>query len=73
VKTFKQYITELNTAGAGGVFGNTTSMSHGGDVGNSDFYAPGDARIPVVLGARKIKGKNNITKFPILRRKFSGM
>lgn len=61
MKTFKQFIQEEigagNTAGAGGVFGNASSMGHGGMIGNSDFYAPGDARVPVALGAKKIKGK----------------
>lgn len=73
MKSFKQYILELNIAGAGGVFGDAPSMDHGGDVGNKDFYAPGDSRIPVVLGAKKIKGKTNKTKFPIQRRTLSGM
>jgi hypothetical protein len=63
MKTFKQFILDEdvvadagNAAGAGGVFGDAPSMGHGGDFGNSDFYAPGDARIPVALGARR-KGK----------------
>ena len=59
--TFKDFvIKELNTAGAGGVFGNAPSMGHGGAVGNSDFYAPGDARIPVALGAKKVGKKKKI-------------
>ena len=59
--TFKEYILkELNAAGAGGVFGNAPSMGHGGAVGNSDFYAPGDARIPVALGAKKVGKKKKI-------------
>jgi hypothetical protein len=32
-------------AGAGGVFGDSPEIgTHGGQVGNSDWYAPGDAR-----------------------------
>lgn len=56
--TFKQYVLgEENTAGAGGVFGDAPSMGFGGAVGNTDFYAPGDTRIPSPLGVKKIKGK----------------
>lgn len=55
MKTFKQFIAEINAAGAGGVFGNAPSMGHGGSVGNTDFYAPGDSRIPTVLGAKKTR------------------
>ena len=60
--TFKQFVLgEENTAGAGGVFGTASSMGHGGDVGNTDFYAPGDSRIPSVLGSKKTKkGKTKI-------------
>ena len=61
MKTFKQFVQEDigagNAAGAGGVFGDAPSMGHGGAVGNSDFYAPGDARVPFALGAKRIKGK----------------
>jgi len=39
-----------NTAGAGGVFGNTASMGHGGAITPAtDFYATGDARLPKIL------------------------
>jgi hypothetical protein len=50
MKTFKDFVNEVNMAGAGGVFGDAPSMGYGGAVGNSDFYAPGDARIPKVMG-----------------------
>lgn len=60
MKSFKQFVLEINAAGAGGVFGNTTSMGHGGAVGNTDFYAPGDSRIPAALGARKAGKKKKI-------------
>jgi len=69
--TFKQYIEEENVAGgAGSVFGPGTS----GPVGsfgnqfpsqNDKAYAPGDARIPKILGAKKKKKKD---KFLIQRR-----
>jgi hypothetical protein len=59
--TFKEFVLrEVNAAGAGGVFGDAPSMGHGGAVGNSDFYAPGDSRIPVALGAKKIGKKKKI-------------
>lgn len=51
--TFREYvdlIREDNVAAGGGVFGDGPSFGHGGAVGNSDFYAPGDARIPFALG-----------------------
>lgn len=67
--TFKQFCHESMSASAGGVFGNN-SGSHGGAVGNSDWYAMGDARIPKVLGigvkSKKKKGKKN--SLPIVKR-----
>lgn len=60
--TFKEYINlirEDNVAGGGGVFGDGPSFDHGGAVGNSDFYAHGDARIPYVMGYFTRKGKLN--------------
>ena len=47
---------EQNAAGAGGVFGGGPSFDHGGAVGNNDFYAPGDSRIPYALGLFKRSG-----------------
>jgi len=38
----------VNTAGAGGVFGNVASMGFGGKP-SGDFYATGDARLPKIL------------------------
>ena len=43
----------------GGALGPAAAAGHGGAVGNSDFYAPGDTRIPVVLGASKKKHKKS--------------
>lgn len=60
MKSFKEFILEINAAGAGGVFGTASSMDHGGAVGNTDFYAPGDARIPTALGAKKVGKKKKI-------------
>jgi hypothetical protein len=58
--TFKKYleiVREDNVAGAGGVFGAGPSFGHGGAVGNSDFYAAGDARIPYAIGHFTRQGK----------------
>lgn len=55
-KLFYTKLVEDMAAGAGGVFGSAPSMGHGGDVGNTDFYAPGDARI-VKGGKKKHKKK----------------
>jgi hypothetical protein len=82
-----QMVKEMNVAGGpGGMFGygGMTVGGHGGDVGNSDFYAPGDTRIPKVLGAggndpyefvkkgkKGKKGKKN--KMPLYRRTFVEM
>jgi hypothetical protein len=40
-----EVVKETTMAGAGGAFGPNAEIGmHGGDVGNSDWYAPGDAR-----------------------------
>ena len=83
-----EMMKEMNTAGGpGGMFGYGGSSvgNHDGDVGNSDFYAPGDARVPKVLGAggndpyeyvkkgKKRKGKKtkkNESTSPLYRRAF---
>ena len=53
MKQFKSFFKEDNSAGAGGVFGDYT----GGSSFSSDFYAPGSAIIPKVLGMYTRKGK----------------
>jgi len=62
----KRFINQVNedvTAGAGGAFGDASSMSHGGDVpGGTDFYAPGDHRIPKALGAKSVSKKKKSKK-----------
>lgn len=74
-------IQEMNVAGgAGCMFG--AGGNSGGNVGNIDSYAPGDARVPKVLGAggsdpyeyvnKKGKKKNKkSSKVPIYRRTFA--
>jgi hypothetical protein len=52
-----KYILEDNASGGGGVFGGGESFGHGGDVGNSDFWNTGDARIPFVIGTFKRNGR----------------
>lgn len=72
-------IREMNVAGGpGGMFGYAGGGAgigqQGGNVGNVDFYAPGDARIPSILGMGKQKGKKgkkNKNKIPIYRRTFA--
>jgi hypothetical protein len=51
---FIRSLNEDNTAGNGGVFGDYTD----GDKG----YAPGDARVPSFLGAKKAKNKKKKRK-----------
>lgn len=82
-KTGLRTIHEMNVAGgAGGMFG--AGGTFGGSVGNVDSYAPGDARVPKVLGAGGNdpyeyvkKGKKNKkgkkSKMPIYRRTFAEM
>ena len=53
MKCFKSFFKEDNSAGAGGVFGDF----QGGGSFSSDFYAPGSAIIPGVLGMYSRKGK----------------
>jgi hypothetical protein len=52
-----KYILEDNASGGGGVFGGGESFGHGGDIGNSDFWNTGDARIPFVIGTFKRNGR----------------
>lgn len=61
---FNLILNEDNLAGgAGSVFGSGASDGHGGDIGNSDWYAPGDARnlfgggVPVVQRRKKRRKK----------------
>jgi len=69
MKSFKTYLKEMNVAGDGGVFGGGDSFGHGGAVGNSDFYAPGSAIVPHVLGAYSRKGKIKTIKGKIKTRR----
>jgi len=76
--TFKQFYSEQNVAGGpGSAFGPGTAGSIGSFAGafpasGDSAYAPGDYRIPSVLGAKRSKKKNK-KKIPMQRRSFIGM
>jgi len=62
MSTFKNIFLKLldedgNVAGPGGALGTWTSSQFSGD-----FYAPGDSRMPKVLGAKKKKRKKKKKK-----------
>ena len=61
-KVFYNLLHEDMSAGAGGVFGGGSSMGHVGRFGTNDFYAPGDARLPTILGSKKKKRKSTKKK-----------
>ena len=74
---FKRVLEEDMAAGDGGVFGGGDSFGHGGAFGTTDFYAPGDYRTPMYLGAvvrrrkpkRKKATKRRATKRKSTKRK----
>ena len=47
--------------GAGSVFGSAAGEGHGG-ISNTDWYAPGDARVPKALGVYSRRGKVSTNK-----------
>lgn len=68
-------IIQETTVATDGTFGPADIGNQGGNVGNVDFYASGDARIPVILGAeeetdKKKKKKGKKKKDGIFRRAF---
>lgn len=78
MNNFNYYITLLLNEFAANVAGGENSVTGpvtSGDYGNQfpaqndKAYAPGDSRIPSILGTRKKKRK----KLPVQRRRFSGM
>jgi len=48
-------LKEDMTAGAGGALGSGSSYNPPGEVNSGDTYAPGDARVPKVLGKGKVQ------------------
>ena len=61
-KVFYNILNEDMAAGDGGVFGSGSTTGQGGAFGNSDFYAPGDNRMPKILGTSKKKPKKRKKK-----------
>lgn len=70
-QAFYKALNEMNVAGgATSVFGTVDSGATGGSFpGHQDNYAPGDSRVPKVLGAGKKKKK----KFLVQRRPLPGL
>ena len=68
-KLYKNLIENMTT---GSVFG--TGQAHAPQPGqSSDFYAPGDARVPTILGSKKKKKKLKKEAIPVIRRTFPNM
>ena len=58
--TFKQLFNHLTAltediSVGGGALGSAAADNFGGAVGNNDFYAPNDSRLPYAIGARRRK------------------
>lgn len=64
---FDKILKEM-MAGMGGVFGDFGGEEHGGDVGNTDWYATGDTRLPKALGAKNKKTGKKKKGIPVFRR-----
>jgi|TARA_B110000908_G_C9998409_1_gene333049 hypothetical protein len=61
-KLKKVHDEDENVAGgASGAFGPAAGAGHGG-ITNTDWYAPGDARVPKALGVYSRRGKVNTKK-----------
>ena len=67
-KLFFEALRENNTAGSGGALGSGASMgavygpnSGAENIGSGDTYAPGDARVPKVLGKGKVQTRKGPT------------
>lgn len=78
---FLELLEEDNTSGLNGVWGNSPDVgSHGGAVGNSDWYATGDSRN--LFGnsddkktnkKKKAKKKKSSTLLPLQKRNHVGL
>lgn len=62
MKTFKEFVLEVNIASSGGVYGSGQDLGVGGLVGNFDSYATGDSRIPFLIGTFRRAGIANKKK-----------
>jgi len=61
-KKFLNILKEDNIAGGGGALGGGAGFDpEAGEINSSDWYAPGDARIPKVLGKGKVQTRNLAT------------
>ena len=61
-RIFFKIIKEDNIAGTGGSLGTGSGFDPGeGEIGSSDWYAPGDARIPKLLGKGKVQTRKGST------------
>ena len=57
-------------SGVGGVWGSGESIDQTPSLGNDDFYARGDARVPKILGGKRSKKKKGKTTIPMFKRNF---
>lgn len=65
-ETYKKIWENMTT---GSVFG--AGQAHPTEPGqSSDFYAPGDARVPTILGSKKTKKKVKKETTAVIRRTF---
>ena len=59
---FFRVLKEDMTAGAGGALGTGSGFDPGaGEINSSDWYAPGDARVPKLLGKGKVQTRKGST------------
>jgi len=68
MKSFKDFVTEINAIGGAGVFGQNLGV--GNLVGNSDSYATGDSRVPFLVGTFKRAGLDKVKKRAKLKNAF---
>ena len=61
-RIFFKMLKEQNIAGAGGALGTGSGFDPAaGEIDSSDWYAPGDARVPKVLGKGKVQTRKGST------------
>ena len=62
LKLKDRVIEQMTSGGEESVFGPNATGEHGGQVGNSDWYASGDTRIPKALSVKRMKKKKKKKK-----------
>jgi len=72
--TFKQLFNHLSALNedisvGGGALGSAAADNFGGAVGNNDFYAPNDARLPYAIGAKRRKKNKHKKRGRLKKRK----